>query len=88
MFPDAPEPQIRVGQAKMALAYLLEWGGAAYLPARMVASELSAGTMHIVKDAPQLDHHAYAVYPVRAAKESLIERTLSLIEREFPLDGS
>ena len=33
MFPDAPEPQIRVGQAKMALSFLKTWGGAAYLPA-------------------------------------------------------
>lgn len=86
MFPDAPEPQIRVGQAKMALSFVTQWGGAAYLPARMVAAPLRAGTLHRVKDAPELDYHAYAVYPVRAVKEALIERTLELIEREFPLE--
>jgi DNA-binding transcriptional LysR family regulator len=85
MFPDAPEPQIRVGQAKMAFAFMMQWGGAAYLPVRMVAEALSAGTLSVVDDAPQLDYHAYAVYPVRAAKEALIERTLELIEHEFPL---
>jgi hypothetical protein len=29
LFPDAPEPKMRVGKAKMALAYLLDLGGAA-----------------------------------------------------------
>lgn len=86
MFPDAPEPRIRVGQAKMALAFLLAWGGAAYLPVRMAATELTAGNLHLVSDAPQLDYHAYAVYPVRSAKQELVERTLELIEHEFPLE--
>ncbi len=88
MFPDAPEPRVRVGQAKMALSFLQTWGGAAYLPARMVAAELGAGTLHVVNDAPRPVYHAYAVYPVRAAKQALIERTLALIEREFPLEAS
>jgi len=88
MFPDAPEPQIRVGLAKMAFTFMLQWGGAAYLPARMAAAALGAGTLHLVGDAPQLDYRAYAVYPVRAAKEALIEKTLELIEREFPLEDA
>ncbi len=37
LFPDAPEPHVRLGQAKMALAHLLDIGGSAYLPVRMVA---------------------------------------------------
>ena len=86
MFPDAPEPRIRVGQANMASAFLAAWGGAAYLPVRMVARELGAGALHVVEDAPQLDYHAYAVYPVRSAKQDLVEQTLQLIEREFPLE--
>jgi len=78
LFPDAPEPRIRLGQAKMALSYLLALGGAAYLPLRMVSDELAAGHLHLVADAPSIDRSAYAVYPVRSAREPLILATLDL----------
>ncbi len=77
-FPDAPEALLRVAQAKMALAYLLELGGSAYLPLRMAGSALRAGRLHRVEDAPTLEYRAYAVFPVRAAKETLIRETLAL----------
>jgi LysR family transcriptional regulator, flagellar master operon regulator len=86
MYPDAPEPQIRMGQARMALSFVMQWGGAAYLPTRMVADALGMGMLHLVDGAERLDYHAYAVYPVRATKEALIQSTLELFEREFPLD--
>lgn len=90
LFPDAPEPQIRVGQAKMAHAYLLEIGGSAYLPTRMVLSELESGLLHVVQDAPTIDWHAYAVYPLRSSRIELIRQALKLfeyrVEFEMPSD--
>ncbi len=82
LYPDAPEPRIRLGQAKMALAYMLELGGSAYLPERMVAKELEAGTVHRVRGAPDIERHAYAVYPLRSAREGLIRETLHLFARD------
>lgn len=82
LYPDAPEPRIRVGQAKMALAYMLELGGSAYLPERMVAQELEARTVHRVPGAPDIERHAYVVYPLRSAREGLIRETLQLFGRD------
>ncbi len=78
LYPDAPEPRIRVGQAKMALAYMLELGGSAYLPERMVAQELGTGVLHRVPGAPDIERHAYAVYPLRSSREEVIQETLRL----------
>jgi len=86
MFPDAPEPHIRVGQAKIALTHLLRIGGSAYLPARMVSDDIAVGQLHIVKDAPTVELTAHAVYPVRSAKIDLINKALSLFEYKVDLD--
>jgi DNA-binding transcriptional LysR family regulator len=87
LFPDAPEPQIRVGQAKMALAYLLEIGGTAYLPMRMVMNELELGLLYIVQDAPTIDWHAYAIYPIRSNRIELIRQALKLFEYRVQFDA-
>ena len=86
LFPDAPEPQIRVGQAKMALAQMLDLGGSAYLPAQMVVDDIEAGRLHMVQDAPAIIRSAYAVYPIRSAKLKLIEQTLKLFQYQIDLD--
>jgi len=75
-FPDAPEPHTRLAQARMALAYLHEFGGAAYLPLRMVDVELAEGHLFTVSAAPVIGRTAYAVYPVRTTKTGLIKEVL------------
>lgn len=77
-FPDAPEPNIRLAQAKMALAFLLNAGGSAYLPTQMVAPHIKAGELHVVDAAPSIERDAFAVYPIRSDQEKLI---LSLLGR-------
>ena len=85
LFPDAPEPRVRVSQAKMALAHLLEIGGYAYLPVPMVASLLADGSLHRVADAPAITRQAYASYPLRSPKAELIKQLLKLFRQELPL---
>lgn len=77
-FPDAPEPDIRLAQAKMALAFLLNVGGSAYLPVQMVAPHIDTGDLYVVDTAPSIERDAFAVYPIRSDREKLI---LSLLER-------
>lgn len=77
-FPDAPEPNIRLAQAKMALAFLLNAGGSAYLPVQIVAPHIGAGGLHVIDAAPTIERDAFAVYPIRSDREQLI---LSLLER-------
>lgn len=70
--PDAPEPKIRLSQAKMALEHLLAIGGSAHLPMRMVANYVEARSLHLVMKAPVIKRHAYAVSPLRSEKIELI----------------
>ncbi len=85
LFPDAPEPRVRVSQAKMALSHLLEIGGYAYLPLPMVASPLAGGALHRVADAPAITRQVYASYPLRSPKAELIKQLLKLFRQELPL---
>lgn len=80
-FPDMPEPHTRLSSARMAMAYLRELGGAAYLPLPMVLSALRRGRLHRVAGAPLFERAVYAVYPVRSDRESLIDWVLKLLAR-------
>lgn len=82
LFPDAPEPQIRVSQSKMALAHLLELGGFAYLPVPLVAEHLRSGRLHRVPDAPTIERPIAAIYPLRGAKTGLIKKCLELFKTQ------
>jgi DNA-binding transcriptional LysR family regulator len=83
LFPDAPEPRVRVSQAKMALSHLVELGGYAYLPLPMVAGLLAHEELHLVREAPVIKRHVYCTYPLRSAKLELIQQALELF-REAP----
>ena len=84
LFPDAPEPRVRVTQSKMALLHLLELGGFAYLPVPMVAEYLNVKRLYLVEDAPLMHRHVYAVYPLRGAKQKLIRSCLKLVSEDIP----
>lgn len=81
-FPDAPESQTRVSHAKMALEYLNSVGGSAYLPKRMIASDLDVGLLHEVTDAPVIMRQAFATFPVRSPRLELIELALALVRSD------
>lgn len=78
LFPDAPEPRIRVGEASIALGHLRRLGGAAYLPSRMVKDDLQAGRLFPVEGAPAIEWTVKAAYPVRASRRLLIEEALEV----------
>ena len=76
LFPDAPEPQTRLASGNLTLHYLLELGGAAYLPDSMLQPHIDEGRLYWVDDAPQIDHRIHAVYPVRSGRLELIDEVL------------
>ena len=84
LFPDAPEPRIRLSQANMALLHMLELGGFAYLPVPMVADHLDDNSLFLVEDAPLMHRHVHAVYPLRGAKQKLISFCLKLVSEDVP----
>ncbi len=82
MFPDAPESMTRVSHAKMALEYLSSIGGNAYLPRRMISRDVELGLLYEVAEAPIFTRQAYATFPVRSARQDLIEKSLQLVHSD------
>lgn len=82
LFPDAPEALTLVSRPRLALDHILALGGAAYLPASMVAPELPKGRITAIADAPSMWLTAYAVYPVRSGRLELIRECLRLLRDE------
>lgn len=75
-FPDIPPPAVRFGLGRMALAFILDCGGSAYLPEQMVGGHIKNGSLHRVADAPVIDRSAFAVYPSGSAQRGLVEKAL------------
>ncbi len=85
LFPEAPEPLLRVGQARIALEHMLELGGTAYLPLRIVKDLIASKKLFLVNKAPNIRRMAYAVYPVRGIRNNLIEEALNEFEYKVTL---
>ena len=84
LFPDAPEPRTRLANAKMALGYLHALGGSAYLPVAMLLRDINGGVLHLVGDAPVIEHVAHAVFPTRSPRMELIAEVLALFDSTEP----
>lgn len=79
-FPDMPPPVIRMGLGRMALAFVLECGGACYLTEGMVKPHLQAGRLHGVAAAPVIERKAYAVYPFNSDRHPAVTEVLELLD--------
>lgn len=82
-FPDIPPPAVRVGLGRMALAFILECGGATYLSRRMVSDYLESGRLFPVPDAPAIDRQVFAVYPQGTERRALLDEVLVLLTLEM-----
>jgi DNA-binding transcriptional LysR family regulator len=65
-----------MGLGRMALAFLLNNGGATYLAEQMVSEYLQSGRLYRVEDAPAIDRQVYAVYPLASERKTLLEQVL------------
>lgn len=82
-FPAMPPPALRVGLARMSLAFLLECGGNGYLAEPMVREHVQAGRLHHVADAPVIDRAFFAVslHTAGRPRRELIGATLAELKR-------
>ncbi|MDX1656640.1 MAG: LysR family transcriptional regulator [Candidatus Competibacteraceae bacterium] len=88
-FPQAPLPRIRVGAARIALEWLLQRGGAAYLAYEMVAPLLAQGRLWQVAQAPVMERQALAVFDPANNRLPLIEGFLdSLRDGNWPANAT
>ena len=66
VYADANTARISFGTACMGLEYLLKNGGSAYLPQRMVRSQVDSGILFELEDAPVFERSAFLVINKRA----------------------
>lgn len=76
-FPDQPAPALHIGQGRIALEFILNSGGSAYLAEPMVQACLDDGRLHRITDAPIIERTAYAIYSQQNEKAELIEQLLN-----------
>lgn len=60
-YADADIARVNFASAVWALQHLLENGGSAYLPERLVKSRVATGHLHVVADAPVFTRNVYLV---------------------------
>ena len=79
-YPDAPPPILRAGVGRIALSFINQCGGSAYLPEAMIAEQLGS-TLHMVEDAPVIHKEAYAIYSQSSNKLDTINDVLSWFDK-------
>lgn len=67
-YSDAGTARLSFGRAEWALDELLENGGSAYLPKRLISEHLATGCLFLVADAPEFTRNAYVVLSERATE--------------------
>ena len=75
-YPETPPPVLRAGVGRIALSFIMQCGGAAYLPEAMIKDQLGT-TLNRVKDAPVIHKEAYAIYSQSSNKLDVIGDVLS-----------
>ena len=70
-----------MSQPRIALNYLLDAGGSAYLPRQMTFEHLQSKKLYIIEKAPVYSRDVFAAYLAKSQKRDIIEEAIQL----FPL---
>ena len=73
-----------MSQPRMALNFILEAGGSAYLPKQICFRHLHKNKLFLVPDAPEYSRDIYAVYLSKTDKKALIKDALLLFPYTKP----
>jgi hypothetical protein len=79
-YPDAPPPILRAGVGRIALSFINQCGGSAYLPEAMITEQLGS-SLHRVEDAPVIHKEAYAIYTQSGSKHDTINEVLGWFDK-------
>jgi DNA-binding transcriptional LysR family regulator len=77
-FQDAPPAKHYMSQPRIALNFLLDAGGSAYLPRQMTFEYVESNKLFIVEDAPVYSREIFASYLAKSHKVGIIEETIQL----------
>ncbi|MFT6906855.1 MAG: DNA-binding transcriptional LysR family regulator [Oleiphilaceae bacterium] len=87
LFPDSAPPALHTTLSRIALDFLLEFGGSAYLPYRMVESFIGTSLFQ-VQEAPVITRQIYACYHRDNIYTKEIESILNVIRSlEIPVEN-
>lgn len=76
-FPDLGTPAVSAGLGALGLRYILDNGGSAYFPIRIVRPYLSEGRLHRVAGTPTMQRTAYVVYDAGSSNRALLDLALA-----------
>ncbi|MEF1289065.1 LysR substrate-binding domain-containing protein [Vibrio sp. M260118] len=77
-FGQSLSPIHHMSQPNTAMSFILEAGGAAYLPRQMCFTQMRRKQLHMVPDAPTFHRNIHAIYLANSHKKELIEDSLML----------
>lgn len=77
-FSTAPPPKHMMSQPRIALNFILEAGGSAYLPRQMTFEHVASHRLHLIESAPIYSRDVYAAYLAKSQKVDIIEQVLNL----------
>jgi len=75
-----PAPNLHTNIARVALDYMLQAGGAAYLPSALATSYIEQGLLFPIKDAPEMHRDLYVCYHKENEKLALIEEVIKVFK--------
>lgn len=81
-FPEMQTPALSVGHGELAFNYILEHGGAAYFPLRVVGPLVKDGKLYRLDDGPMVRRPVYMVYSQDPINPVFLETALKGL-REF-----
>jgi DNA-binding transcriptional LysR family regulator len=76
-FTEMSTPVLRTGLGRLALEFILECGGTAYLAEPMVKTHIDEGCLYPVPGAPVIERAAYACFPELSEKQALVMKLLA-----------
>jgi len=77
-FQNAPPAKHYMSQPRIALNFLLDAGGSAYLPRQMTFEYIESNKLHVVENAPVYSREIYAAYLAKSHKVGIIEQAINL----------
>jgi DNA-binding transcriptional LysR family regulator len=83
--PDATTPFLRTSTARIALDYILERGGSAYLPAPLVEPFLRTGQLYVIEYISEWERPVYLSYRKNGSSVEAIQQVERLVKDINPL---
>jgi len=75
-FKNAPPAKHVIDQPRVALEYILEAGGSAYLPRQMVFEHIQKKKLYLIEDAPVYFREVFAIYLSKSHKAKVIAQAI------------